>query len=95
MMKKIIYLFAFLFIAITNAQIDDKSGLSNFLQAGTISVTIGGDFITTGTFPALVTERVDQFVTRIYNEAAEKILATATSPYVLEEFKKRIDKFSL
>jgi len=95
MMKKIIYLFAFLFIAITNAQIDDKLGFNNFLQAGTISVTIGGEFITTGTFPALVTERVDQFVTRIYNEAAEKILATATSPYVLEEFKKRIEKFSL
>jgi len=49
-----------------------------------ISVTIGGYFITTGTFPASPAERVDQFITRTYNyalksreidkDAVEKIL---------------------
>jgi protein involved in polysaccharide export with SLBB domain len=37
-----------------------------------IAVTIGGKFMVTGTFPASVSERVDQFVTRIFNEARDK-----------------------
>lgn len=37
---------------------------SSFTMSG-ISVTIGGEFPTTGTFPASPSERVDQFVTRI------------------------------
>jgi len=45
-----------------------------------ISVTIGGDFIATGTFPAAVGERVDQFVTRIFNAAkTERVGTTANA----------------
>lgn len=36
-----------------------------------ISVTIGGAFVATGSFPASITERVDQFVTRIYTQAVQ------------------------
>jgi protein involved in polysaccharide export with SLBB domain len=42
-----------------------------------ISVTIGGSFIVNGTFPAAATERVDQFVTRIYNQAKIENLSLA------------------
>ena len=94
-MKKIIILFSFLFVASLLAQTDDKSGYSNLLQAGTISVTIGGDFIVTGSFPAFVTERVDQFVSRIYKQASEKILANINDPDLLKETQKKIDNFSL
>ncbi len=94
-MKKIIILFSFLFIASLFAQTDDKSGYSNLLQAGTISVTIGGDFIVTGSFPAFVTERVDQFVSRMYKQASEKLLANVINPQQVEELQKKIDNFSL
>jgi len=36
-----------------------------------ISVTIGGAFVVTGSFSASITERVDQFVTRIYAQAVQ------------------------
>lgn len=38
-----------------------------------ISVTIGGEFIVTGTFISYRGERLDQFITRIYNEARNNI----------------------
>ncbi len=94
-MKKIIILFSFLFVASLLAQTDDKSGYSNLLQAGTISVTIGGDFVVTGSFPAFVTERVDQFVSRIYKQVSEKLLANVADPNQLDLLQKKIDNFSL
>lgn len=94
-MKKIIFLFPFFFIKSLIAQVDDKTGLDNLLQTGAISVTIGGDFIVTGSFPALITERVDQFVSRVHKESSERILANITGPTQLEELKKKIDDFSL
>ncbi|MFA6980681.1 MAG: SLBB domain-containing protein [Ignavibacteriaceae bacterium] len=49
-------------------------------RQSTISVTIGGDFIVTGTFPAVIGERVDQFVTRIFNAAkTERVGTTANA----------------
>ncbi len=42
-----------------------------------ISVTIGGDFITNGTFPASLIERADQFITRIYEEKRAEELELA------------------
>jgi protein involved in polysaccharide export with SLBB domain len=94
-MKKIVFLFSFLFITSLTAQTDNKTGLDNLLQAGTISVTIGGDFIITGSFPALITERVDQFVTRTYNEAAERILKTTTDPALLDKLREKVEDYSL
>jgi protein involved in polysaccharide export with SLBB domain len=94
-MKKIIFVISFLFTLTLNAQIEDKFGMNSLLQAGAISVTIGGDFIVTGSFPAIVTERVDQFITRIYSEATDKILRTTTDPILLEKLKERIEDFTL
>ena len=39
-------------------------------QANIISVTIGGNAVVNGTFHSTMTERVDQFITRIFNEAS-------------------------
>jgi protein involved in polysaccharide export with SLBB domain len=93
-MKKIIFVISFLFTLTLNAQTDDKFGMDNLLRAGAISVTIGGDFIVTGSFPALVTERVDQFITRIYNEAREKAFSTITDPVQLAKIKEQLEDFS-
>lgn len=42
------------------------------LQAS-INVTIGGSFVTTGSFPAFLGERVDQYVTRMYAKFVAEI----------------------
>ncbi len=41
---------------------------------GTISVTIGGSFPINGTYPALISERVDAFISRMYAEAVDLII---------------------
>ena len=47
-------------------------------SASLISVSIGGNFPVTGSYSASVNERVDQFVTRIYDKAFS--LALGNSP---------------
>lgn len=55
------------------------SNLSN--STPPITVTIGGDFLVTGSFPSYSGERLDQFITRIYNQA----FATLKLPSVDEK----------
>lgn len=59
-----------------------------------ISVTIGGDFLTNGTFPAVATERVDEFVTRIYNEYRLALLTTTKDARSLANLKAEIDEYA-
>lgn len=70
-MKKYFYLFLlFLWgtsLSFAQQEGNQQSNLNLIMAGGSISVTIGGNFITTGTYPANISERVDQFVTRIYN----------------------------
>ena len=65
------------------------------MNAAAISVTIGGNFIITGTFSALITERVDQFVTRMYNEAKLRTEGKITDLGTLQELQKEYKKYSL
>jgi len=98
MKKYPILLFIFLYTTI-NAQFDNNKNENYLTGANLISVTIGGKFIITGTFPASTTERVDQFVTRMFNQVREKLMATATNSswvlpqiYSLRNIKlKRVD----
>jgi protein involved in polysaccharide export with SLBB domain len=76
--------------------LDDRNNLSSILNPSLISVTIGGDFIVNGTFPASMTERVDQFITRIYNEARENVLSKLTSdPYTIKKTVDDLERYSL
>ncbi len=88
------FLLWFLLISITFSQTSTKEQQSLMNFSG-ISVTIGGSFPLTGSFPALMTERVDQFVTRIYNEAVARSIANAQDEAFLEKIKKDLTKFSL
>lgn len=72
-----------------------SSEKNNLLSLSGISVTIGGSFPLTGSFPALMTERVDQFVTRVYNEAVSRSLSNAQDEEMLEKLKKDISQYSL
>ena len=93
-MKKALFLIVpFILIASLNAQTSSKneSGLSTAIP--TISVTIGGDFIVTGTFPALISERADAFVTRMFNQAKENMLSKITDPDQIEKLDKKIAEY--
>ncbi len=62
---------------VTFAQEQKNNSSNNILTQASISVTIGGSFIINGTFPALPYERVDQFITRMYNQAKQNMLSIA------------------
>jgi len=97
-MKKVLgALVFFIFIANTYAQMDNNLNLSNnnLLQMGTISVTIGGEFVAAGTFPALITERVDAFITRMYDQAQQAMTKTTNDPAMLEQLEKKINNYVL
>lgn len=96
-MKKFYFIYFILFfnlslIAQTSTTQNSKTDMLSF---SAISVTIGGQFPINGTFPAAITERVDQFVTRMYNQAAEKVLRTTDDPVLLDRLKRDLDDFSL
>jgi len=67
---------------------------ASMLALNKISVTIGGEFITNGTFPAFATERVDEFVTRIYNQYRIALLTTTKDARSLTQLKKEIDEYA-
>ena len=96
MKKSLISILLLLFIQTSfSQQNDNKINTQSLLMMSGISVTIGGDFIVTGSFPALTTERVDQFVTSIYNEGKVKALGAITDPQLLEKINKKLDEYSL
>jgi protein involved in polysaccharide export with SLBB domain len=88
-MKKLIYCFLIIYLS-ANAQ--EKNTQQNQLNIPTISVTIGGKFIVNGTFPAMFSERVDQFVTRIYNAAKENSLSIAKDLPTAEQINKNLEE---
>jgi protein involved in polysaccharide export with SLBB domain len=96
-MKKILLAISILlFTIITNAQTLDKSLYnSNLINATAISVTIGGDFPVTGSFPASLSERVDQFVTRLYLEARGRSVGTSNDPKIIREIEAELRNYSL
>ncbi len=86
-----------IFVINAYGQVDNKLNLDNndMLQMGTISVTIGGEFPITGTFPALITERADAFITRMYDQVKQEIVKTTNDPWFLEQMNKKLDNYVL
>jgi len=73
----------------------DKMNKNDLLSAGTISVTIGGTFPINGTYPALITERVDEFITRMYAQATDLTLRITSDPEIYRKLKEQLDNFAL
>jgi protein involved in polysaccharide export with SLBB domain len=88
-MKKIFFCFLAIYFSI-NAQ--EKGTQQNQLNIPAISVTIGGKFIVNGTYPAMFSERVDQFITRIYNAAKENSLSIAKDLQTANYINKNLDE---
>ena len=84
MKKSLIIIFILIVAAFANSQVlDNLQNNTNLLSTATISVTIGGDFPATGSFPAFISERVDQLVTRLYLEARERSVRTSNEPQII------------
>ena len=75
--------------------IQDQMQSQSLLNNATITVTIGGQFPIRGTFQALLTERVDEFVTRMYSEAIDITLRTVTDPELYRKVKEEMTNYSL
>ena len=82
-MKRYSIILIIMYYSAVNAQFENGKNENYLSNPNLISVTVGGKFIVTGTFSASSTERVDQFVTRIYNQGKEKLLATAINSFQL------------
>jgi len=89
-MKKI---FFYLFI-ITSISLyaQEKNNQQNQFSMPAISITIGGKFIVNGTYPAMLSERVDQFITRVYNLAKENILTASKDVQTSQNITQSLDQ---
>ncbi len=98
--KKLVLIFMTIFFFSINsifAQFNSQSSNTNtdqLFSAGAISVTIGGNFIVTGTFPALVTDRVDQLVTRLFNQIQLKLYSETTGLLEKKVLEKELEGIS-
>ncbi len=94
-MKKI-FLFILMF-SFLNAQAQEQNNASmktDLARASLISVTIGGSFIVNGTYPASMTERADQFITRIFSEASSRLLSSAKDEKLMAKTKSELDTYA-
>lgn len=69
--------------------------LSDISTNPPISVTIGGNFLVTGTFASYSGERVDQFITRIYNESKISLLTSIKDPQQFRVAQEDIENYAL
>ncbi len=91
MLKKL-FLLMIIFNAVYFSQNSQmQNATAEFVSMNAIAVTIGGDFVITGTFPASTTERVDQFITRMYNQSRQAELSAARTPELIQLV---LDKYS-
>jgi len=96
MKKNYLIVLFILYTVLSNAQVlDNRSNTSNLLNNATISVTIGGDFPVTGSFPAFISERVDQFVTRLFLESKARSMRTTDDPKIIKEIEDKLNDYSL
>jgi protein involved in polysaccharide export with SLBB domain len=96
MKKSLIIIFLLITAAFVNAQVlNNQQNNTNLLSTAAISVTIGGDFPATGSFPAFISERVDQFVTRLYFEARERSVRTSNEPQIIKKIEDKLNNYSL
>lgn len=93
--KLIVILFLFLSTVLSAQEQENKLKKQSLLTTAAISVTLGGDFPLAGSFPAYISERVDQFVTRMYTEAKEKYMSAISNALLMKEIEARLNSYSL
>lgn len=90
--------FLFLYLLIisltSHAQETLKTNQNNLVSGSGISVTIGGSFIINGTFAASPSERVDQFVSRIFNQAKIQSLMGLNDKRVIDFYNIELNNYA-
>jgi protein involved in polysaccharide export with SLBB domain len=84
-------------VTLAQAQNEDKTNNANTIPNLTntgISVTIGGYFPITGSYQAYIGERVDAFVTRMFNQARDAMLKNAIEMYNTTQVIKQLNEYS-
>lgn len=74
-------------------QLLQKGSDSRLLQP--IAVTIGGNFVVTGSFTSFASQRIDHFITQIFIDAQQKSLASITQIEVLKKINEELMKYPL
>jgi protein involved in polysaccharide export with SLBB domain len=93
---KILFVVLFLGMQIFSQSLQNQLKQSQMSESvGFISVTIGGSFPVTGTFSALMTDRVDEFVSRMYTQATDLILKSYSDPDLIRKAQSELNNFSL
>ena len=84
------------FLLMAQISAEDVTGeASQLLDMKRISVTIGGNFIVNGTFSSSPTERLDQFVTRVYNSYRATMLNAIRDENSMQKFQAKYEKHAL
>lgn len=60
-----------------------------------ITVTVGGDFVVTGSFTAYRSQRVDHFITILFTQAKEKITSSLNQLETIKQVYQGLDRFPL
>lgn len=93
---KALFCFLLLFYLTAYPQLSqEKNVKTDFMGAGAISVTIGGSFPVTGTYNSFITERVDQFISRMYTQAVDLSIRMTTDPVIYKKIKDELNNFAL
>lgn len=95
-MKKIILFILLILVRTSFAQDEQTNTKQNALASlQAITVTIGGDFILTGSFTAYKSQRLDHLITTLYTQAQQKALQSLNSISTINQVKKQIEKYPL
>ncbi len=96
MKKIIIFLMTVISINIYAQENDQQNNKQvNPLSLQPITVTIGGNFIVTGSFASSRFQRLDHFITTLFIQAEQKALGTINKPEIIKQIKKEIEKYPL
>ncbi|MDP3582522.1 MAG: hypothetical protein Q8S39_11360, partial [Ignavibacteria bacterium] len=95
-MKKLL-VFIMLFIAqIAFAQEEQTSSKQmSFSALQPITVTIGGNFIVTGSFSSSKNQRLDHFITAVFTKAQENVMRGINKPETLKMVMREFEKYAL
>ena len=95
-MKRIFILLFFILFANTFfTQSREELNSNSIATSSIISVTVGGDFAVTGSFPSTFTERLDQFITRIYNQAYTRAIGNIKEPWLIAQINRQFKKYPI
>lgn len=94
-MKKLILVILLTFVQLYAQEENNSSKQNPLLSLQAITVTIGGDFIVTGSFTAYKSQRLDHFITTIFTQAQQKAMQSLNNIETINQVKKNIEKYPL